>query len=217
MVLDPIVHLGHRVVRRVLDIRRKGFPVLHPRAGDAGFDQEYGVETSKIVWLTNIFSKNYSHSVRYEACNPPDCRWAIEAAGIDYKQFWFVDVGCGKGRPLLIASSYPFQKLIGVDYSAKLCDQAVANLRKCHIADDRFEIVCADATEFTFPDQNLFAFFYNPFDPTIIRAVLQNLESLHHRLFIAFTGQFRGELANHSWLRLVAKLNNTDLYERVRS
>jgi SAM-dependent methyltransferase len=214
-ILTSAIHLSHRVIRRVLDIPRKGLPVLHGKKAESAFDQEYGVETAKLVWFTNIFSKNYGRSCRYEACNPLDLQWAIKASAIDPTEFTFIDVGCGKGRPLLVASKYAFPKLIGVEYSARLCKQAIANLRKCKIPEDRFDVVCADATQYVFPEGDLFTFFYNPFDGTILRAVLENLRPHKGRLFIAFVGQFRGELANHDWLRLVDKANKTELYERI--
>ncbi len=49
MIASPLIRLG----RRILDIPRKGFPVLHPKKDECGFDEKYGVETSKLVWLTN--------------------------------------------------------------------------------------------------------------------------------------------------------------------
>lgn len=215
MILSPAINLSHRVVRRVLDIPRKGLPVLHSKPLERGFDQQYGVETSNLVWLTNPFSKNFGQGCRYEAANPLDVQWAIEKSGIDTSQFTFVDVGCGKGRPLIVASTYAFPKLIGVEYSSKLCKQAGANLKKCNVSSNRFRIACQDATTFTFPDGDLFAFFYNPFAPPIIRKVLDNLKSHKGRLFVSFTGQFRHELENHSWLKKVNSVNSTALYEKA--
>ncbi len=114
---------------------------------------------------------------------------------------------------MIIASSYAFRKLIGIDYSASLCKQAVSNLRKCSVPEERFDISCVDATEFVFPDGNLFLFFYNPFDDTIIRRVLENLRGHKGRLVIGFIGQFRGELANHDWLLPISKGGHSDVYE----
>ena len=199
----------------MLDIPHKGWPVLHSKPQEGRFDKEFGVETAKLVWLTNPFSKNYGHGCRYEASNALDVRWTIETSGIDTSQFTFIDVGCGKGRPLIIASTYSFPKLIGIEYSSKLCKQAAANLHKCKVLQDRFKIACEDATTFNFPDGDLFVFFYNPFGPPIIRKVLDNLKSHNGRMFITFTGQFRGELENHSWLRKVHSRNTTVLYEKA--
>ena len=212
-MLSAAINLSHRVVRRVLDIPRKGLPVFRSKPLEGGFDKEYGVETASLVWLTNPFSKNFGQGCRYEASNPLDVQWAISTSGIDTSQFSFVDVGCGKGRPLIVASTYAFPKLVGIEYSPRLCKQSVANLLKCGVPPDRFEIVCADATEAAFPDGDLFVFFYNPFAPPIIRRVLENLRAHKGRLFVTFTGQFRGEMENHSWLRKVNAVNSTVLYE----
>ena len=214
MDLSSSVHLLHRALRRVVDIPKRGFPILRPEPAHASFDQKYGVETSKLVWLTNVSSHNYVHGIRYEACSPVACQWAIEAAGIDHKDYWFVDVGCGKGRPLLIASRYGFPRLIGIDYCAKLCQKAKHNLQVLHIPEERCEIVCCDATDFRFPEHDLFAYFHNPFDPTILVVVLEHMKMLPNRLIIAFEGPFRGELGRYHWLRLVAHGQNIDLYQR---
>jgi SAM-dependent methyltransferase len=221
LILTSAIHLSHRVIRRVLDIPRKGLPVLHGKRLNPSSIRN--MESRRLSWCgsrtssrrTSAFSKNFSHSCRYEACNPLDLQWAIKASAIDPTEFTFIDVGCGKGRPLLVASKYAFPKLIGVEYSARLCKQAIANLRKCKVPEDRFDVVCADATQYVFPEGDLFTFFYNPFDGTTLRAVLENLRPHKGRLFIAFVEQFRGELANHDWLRLVDKANKTELYERI--
>lgn len=63
MVLSSSVHLIHRAWRRVVDIPKRGLPILHSEPAHAGFDQEYGVETSKLVWLTNVSSHNYVHGI----------------------------------------------------------------------------------------------------------------------------------------------------------
>ena len=109
---STLYHLIKRIVGRLLEIPQRGLPRLsHNRSR---FDEEWGTETEKLVWLTNPSSKNFVHGVRYEACSPGACRWAIETSQIDFPQFNFVDVGSGKGRPLLIASRYPFANLIGL-------------------------------------------------------------------------------------------------------
>jgi len=53
---------------------------------------------SGIVWLTNLRHKNFFHGIRYEPCSPKNCEWAIENAGIDPKEFSFIDMGCGAAR-----------------------------------------------------------------------------------------------------------------------
>lgn len=175
------------------------------RPNRTAFDEQWGTETEKIVWLTNPASKNFIHGVRYEACSPSACRWAIENAHVDLSQCYFVDVGCGKGRPLLIASKYPFQRLIGIEYSARLCRQARANLAAACIPSESFEIFCSDAADFEFTAHDTFAYLHNPFDREILGQVLNRLHDLTqtHRLIVAYEGPQREHLVLCPWLSQV--------------
>src|SRR5207249_1541181 len=144
-----------------------------------------------IVWLTNVRSKNFPNGIRYEACDPEKCHWAIRNSEVNPGEFYFIDVGCGKGRPLVIAAQYPFLKVIGVDYSARLCRVADRNMRVFGISSDRYEIACIDATEFQFPRHHTFAYMYHPFGSLILRNVLDNIMAAASgcRLILAYCGE----------------------------
>jgi SAM-dependent methyltransferase len=134
---------------------------------------------------------------------------------VDLKQFCFVDVGCGKGRALLIASRYPFAQLIGVEYAKKLCQQASRNLERCGVPAHRSQIICQDAAYFRFPEQNLVAYFYNPFDATVLSAVMCNLFPIaqRHSVFVAWEGPNREVLSAYAWLeKFVEDRHHTCLF-----
>ena len=213
LMKNVLKQLVRRVIRRALEIPKRGLPSL--RTNRDSFDQEWGIETSKIVWLTNLGSANYVHGVRYEGCDPAACMWAIQSACISPSDFYFIDVGCGKGRPLIIASRFPFERLIGVEYSAKLCRHAEDNLRHCGVAPVRFEILCKDAAEFEFPDRNLFVWFYNPFNSVVLEHVLANLQRVARRrkVLIAFQGKGRHRLDACGWLMKLGSRSNVSLFQ----
>ena len=101
------------------------------------------------------------------------------AGGGDYSQYTFIDVGSGKGRVLFVAAEYPFRKVIGVEFSNALHDDAVANLTRYKHSGRRcadIEPVHADAREFEFPDDNLVIYLFNPFGPEVMERMLANLE-----------------------------------------
>lgn len=212
---STLYHLIKRIVGRLLEIPQRGLPRLsHNRSR---FDEEWGTETEKLVWLTNPSSKNFVHGVRYEACSPGACRWAIETSQIDFPQFNFVDVGSGKGRPLLIASRYPFANLIGLEYSAQLCREARTNLEAAAVPAERFTIHCVDAAEFDFADHDTFVYFHNPFGPEVLRQVMDKLQHVAqtHRLIIAYEGPRREQLAAYPWLRQHVPGPNVSLYTAI--
>jgi SAM-dependent methyltransferase len=208
-----IVNLASWVAKRVLAIPRRGFPQSARRFV---FDKERGTKTDGVVWLTNPWSSNFPGGVRYEPCPPPLCKWAIDNAGIDPKEFCFLDVGCGKGRPLIVASDYPFQRLIGLDYSKKLCGIARENLIRCGVRNA--DVVCADATQFAYPSMNTFAFFYHPFsDESILNLTLSRIRgsTAGHRLVVAYVGGGRSSVAKQDWLKKYQENANVMLFRTV--
>lgn len=183
--MGVLYNLSSRIVRRTLEIPSKGLPTS--QGCRERFDEDLGVRTSGIVWLTNFHSKNFHQGIRYEPCSPAKCRWGIENSGIDSGEFCFIDVGCGKGRPLIIAHQYNFAELIGVDYSPKLCGIARANLQQLNIP---ARVVCQDAAQYQFPDRDVFVFFYHPFGSMVLHKVLENLP-IAKRVVVCYQGAGR--------------------------
>jgi SAM-dependent methyltransferase len=209
--MNALYNISARIVRRTLEIPYRGFP--KGQTSREPFDDILGVKTSGVVWLTNPGSENALHGVRYEPCSVAKCNWLIENAGIDPKQFAFIDVGCGKGRPLVIASQHNFAELIGVDYSQKLCDIARTNMRKVGAS---AKIICQDASLFPFPERDIFVFLYHPFDSVILDKVLANLHSVKaradKRIVVAYQGKGREDVAKHDWLKRFAADGDTIVY-----
>ena len=101
------------------------------------------------------------------------------AGGGDYSQYTFIDMGSGKGRVLFVAAEYPFRKVMGVEFSKELHEEAVANLKQYNYRGRRcadIEPVLADAREFEFPEDNLVIYLFNPFGEEVTGRMLENLE-----------------------------------------
>jgi predicted RNA methylase len=103
-------------------------------------------------------------------------------AGLEFfpERFVFVDLGSGKGRVLCLAAEFPFKEIIGVELSPELNAIAHTNLRvfspawrRC----DRIRTICRDAAEFSFPEEPLMVFMFNPFGPVVLQKVLHRLEA----------------------------------------
>jgi hypothetical protein len=104
----------------------------------------------------------------------------VNSLSIDYQQFTFVDLGSGKGRTLLMASDYPFRRIVGVELLPELHRVAEENIRRyrsekqeCH----RIESVCADAAEFVLPQEPLVVYLFNPFPESVLERVIENLQA----------------------------------------
>ena len=142
---------------------------LHP------FDAAHGTDTSGFVPLADLdhLQDARADARPYAGSQPSILRAALQALPL-LDSFTFVDLGCGKGRPLLIASELPFRDIVGVELSASLVGIAERNAA---LIAQRFplrtpiRVVLADATRFEFPAGNLVIFLYNPFGDNAIAEV----------------------------------------------
>jgi SAM-dependent methyltransferase len=87
----------------------------------------------------------------------------------------FYDVGCGKGRPLCVMAQHPFEKVVGVEVRAELCEVARQNARDMRGRVAPIEIRCADAASVDYSDGHVF-FLFHPFGPSTLQAVLDSIE-----------------------------------------
>ena len=87
-----------------------------------------------------------------------------------------VDVGCGKGRMLCCAARYVCDRVIGIEYSGGFCDLAVQNLNRVRgKRTSSFAVNHGAAEEFDYADATAL-YFYNPFGPKTLDAVLDKIE-----------------------------------------
>jgi predicted RNA methylase len=146
------------------------------------FDKEHGVETSLEVplWSLAIPFGSAKYGVKYQAVDVSGFRRGLEAIPDKLLQsFTFIDLGCGKGRALLLAAWAGFGNVIGVEFSPELCEIAKENLSRKGIT--RFSVELQDASSFRFPGGPLLIFMYNPFGPEVMRRVVANIRSIWDR------------------------------------
>ena len=160
-------------------------PRVHP------FDQRYGVETSGLIWgeklgsaeLAAVGSAGY-WATGYYGISPSVFGQAMERLGLEWGRYTFVDVGCGKGRALMLAMRYPFRRVVGVELAAELAEVARGNLERFR-AEWRLpvcvEVVVADATTVPLPGGPLVVYLYHPFAAPVMRRFLEHLEAAVRR------------------------------------
>jgi hypothetical protein len=103
----------------------------------------------------------------------------------------FVYLGSGMGRAVLLATEFPFKRVIGVELSPQLHAAAIENREKARI--DRredVEFVRADVREYELPDDVTVVFMYNPFSGTVfddaMRQVFASYDRSPRRLRIVY-------------------------------
>ncbi|MGH9469890.1 MAG: class I SAM-dependent methyltransferase [Terriglobia bacterium] len=151
------------------------------------FDWRHGVETAAKTSFNHlkIDSSNAQYGGGlYEAVGIKAARNALRL-DIDHRKYAFVDFGSGKGRVLLLASEYPYRRIIGVEFAEELHQAALRNIRKYrsrHRRCSAIESIHADAAEFQIPATPLVLHFFNPFGPPVMSRVLANIQASLEKL-----------------------------------
>lgn len=150
------------------------------RYGDVEYDWNFPVDTTGATVSFRNRLLGVFHSA-YQPTEPAlfdEIMAAIPLA--DPSTFLFLDLGSGKGRTLLMASEYPFRRIVGVELLPDLNQIAQENIRKFksnnqHCVD--IESVCLDAQEFIFPNEPTLLYLFHPFPEAVFEKVLENLET----------------------------------------
>jgi SAM-dependent methyltransferase len=188
--------------------------------GDLDFDWEHQIDTTRsnvrfgIQFLTAITGRPYF------ATEPWLFEQIVQALPIDFSQFTFVDLGSGKGRVLLMASAYPFQRIVGVEFMPELhraAQTSIANYSNDRQLCGKIETVCMDARDFQFPLEPLVVYLFNPFSESTFTHVLQNLrrsvEQTPRQVYIAYRfTEFENLLAQATWLEKIAGTEQWAVY-----
>jgi len=163
------------------------------------WDISHNVDTCGEIPLTSLAfrSPNKSTGLEYQSHHPRIIRDALKMLQIEYRQHTLIDFGCGKGRVLLVASEFPFRKIIGLEFAPPLVQIAKNNLgsyrsknRKCH----HLEVLAVDATTYDLPPEPEVLYFYSPFTGSVMDQVIlsieQSLQRCPRELLVLFSGMF---------------------------
>jgi len=144
------------------------------------FDLEYGTDTGGLISGEDLSSGRWNDlwNTAYYGISPSGFNQILQALDLDWPRFTFVDLGSGKGRALLLASRFPFRRIMGVEIAPELSAAAEANLGRfsapwqvCR----EIEVHNGDAAEFAFPAEPLVLFLFQPFLAPVLRRCLNNL------------------------------------------
>lgn len=151
------------------------------RAADQAFDKKWGTDTSRPISVhdLDIGRARIAQCNRYEASSEAMLSAPLAALRIDPGGYDFIDYGAGKGRVMMMALQAGFRSVTGIELSARLCATAQSNLtmfsRDCAAARDA-RVIGTDATMYLPTGSQILAYFYNPFDASIMDVVRQRLE-----------------------------------------
>jgi hypothetical protein len=186
------------------------------RYGDVEYDWDHGVNTTSatVSWRDRLLGVLHSP---YQPTEPALFQEMLDALTIEFSKFTFIDLGSGKGRTLLMASDYPFHRIVGVELLPELNRAACENLKNyCKPSQKCFQLesICADARDFEFPADPIVLYLFNPLPESGLIDVIRNLEkSLRDRprsIFVLYHNPLLEQVLSRS--TLLKKIAGTQQY-----
>jgi SAM-dependent methyltransferase len=167
-----------QLAHHVWDFLRDSLPDRRlQRYGDVDYDWEYRVDTTgaTVSWKDRLLGEFFS---AYQPSEPAAFHEMMGSLKIDFSAFTFIDLGSGKGRTLLMASDYPFHRIVGVELLPSLHRLAVENIGRYQSGSRRcfsIESVCQDARQFEFPHEPTVLYLFNPLPWAALAEVIGKL------------------------------------------
>jgi SAM-dependent methyltransferase len=141
---------------------------------------KYRIKTFVPVPLTRLNTGNadISKSSPYEAVN----YYMLERLLAVFRRLSaldsIVDLGCGKGRVMVVAAHFGFIRITGIDFASELCAAASANMKKTQ---EKFpglswKVINLNVLDYPIQPGDKVFFMFNPFDQETLVRFLGKLE-----------------------------------------
>lgn len=119
-----------KVARRLLGRPQPAAAIaVHP------FDLEHGTDTSGLIERQHLHTGHANDAENTAYFGVPPSRfinaveqWRATPGTLPVEQYRFIDLGCGKGRAVLLASRMTFRDVVGVELHPELAAVAQVNL-----------------------------------------------------------------------------------------
>ncbi len=177
-----------------------------PAGSQHPFDQRYGTETSGVIGGAAL-ATGHAHDAyitayagvapsRFDAALE---RWRDPIGEAKIEDYTFVDLGCGKGRALLLASRLPFREVVGIELNPQLAGIAQSNAERWRSlggARCPIRVEVGDASKPALPANPTLLFLYNAFaEPMVCRLADNITRSNHsHRIDLIYQNAYHAEI-----------------------
>ena len=193
------------------------------RYGDVDYDFEHGVDTTWATISLRTRLREWLSGGQYQPSEPALFDEMLSALPAAADGFTFIDLGSGKGRTLLMASSYPFRRIIGVELLEELNAIALENIARYRSPEQQcfnIEAKTGDASRFEFPAEPAVLYLFNPFPRHVWREVLANLHrslrAAPRKVYVIYHNPVHEDiLAAQDWLRELGRTHQFAIYEAV--
>jgi len=162
---------------------------------DSFYDWTHGTETSKMAWSESLVtdSEKKVHANCYQPSKARPFSRLVSELNLP-RGTAFVDVGAGKGRMLLVAAEYGFDRIVGVELCADLSARARQNVeifRKTRRNLPDIHVVNSDVVKFSIPDGDVVFYLNNSFGIPVLMQFLQiirrALDSSSRRVWMIYS------------------------------
>ncbi|HEX5284750.1 MAG TPA: class I SAM-dependent methyltransferase [Bryocella sp.] len=159
--------------------RRSPADLQHP------FDQRYGTDTSGLIGGAALATghRHDPYITAYAGVAPSRFetamdRWRGTLGDAKIEDYTFIDLGCGKGRALLLASRFPFREVVGIELNSRLAGIAQSNLKRWQSLAETsspIRIIVGDATDPDLGGGPALLFLYNAFAERLVCRLADNI------------------------------------------
>ena len=123
-----------------------------------------------------------------------------------------VDLGCGKGRAMMVAAHFGFTDIKGIDFAKEICAQATVTMtrKEKEFSAMRWQVLNADVTDYEIKSTDSVFFMFNPFGQSVLKNFLLKLEASCHLFprtiyFLYASPRFRQLLLNNGYAIIYQK------------
>ena len=145
---------------------------------------KYGSSTFVPVELRHltIVHGDPENSSRYEAVSYYMLEKLFAAFRKLSAQASVVDLGCGKGRMMMVAPHFGFRNITGIDFAKELCEQARENMREKEKQFPGLKWTVLNENVETYPiaPRDCVFFMFNPFNEIVFKNFLDKLDISCH-------------------------------------
>jgi SAM-dependent methyltransferase len=148
---------------------------LRDRYAEWYYERHFGIDTRAVVSRAILGYEDPTWK-EYVATNYR-ALFAMLRRYVSHPSGTFIDYGCGQGRALAVAATFPFDRVIGVELHPDLAAKARANLGRARsrLKCRQVEVVQSGAEAFAVPDDVTVAYFFNPFSGPALLGTLAQL------------------------------------------
>lgn len=174
------------------------FTIKHEIAGE----KKYCINTTGIDKLKrlSVVGDNKINASIYQAANYYLLEKAFTFLREEKSTGTLVDFGSGKGRIMVVAAAYGFEKIKGIEFAAALSVSAKKNIDSIQwkYPETNFTILTENAVKYNVDKEDSIFFFFNPFDEKIVLEVVKNImKSLRlypRKVFVVYINPMHKEI-----------------------